>query len=453
MKIRSDKKHFVISNVRKAFLFYSNRFDVSLNRVSLLAIACSLLLIEIACQSKIQEDHSKHLQEVVKDEYTCPMHPEIIRDKAGGCPICGMALVKKEKEGKVIEEISLSTLIKPTNEFIITSLPLVAPVYREEPVEIDVLGYTAYNTSSVGTISARVGGRIEKLYVKYRYQKINKGQRIMDIYSPELMTSQQNLLFLLKNDSGNTGLIQAAKQRLLLLGYSNQQLQQLIQTGKASFTVAVYSNYAGHIHETNSSPAMDTEQNDDNEMINNGLTQAMPELTLREGMYLQKGQSIFTVYDPSRLWILLNIYPQDQAYIKVGDKVRIVPEAKSNQNFRAAIDYIEPFFRKGSKTMAARINYNNSSLKLPVGSQVKATIFSGLHKGLWLPKEAVLILGMNKVVLLKTNEGFRTHTVQTGHIHKELVHVTGGLQEKDSVAADARYLIDSESFIKLEGKQ
>jgi Cu(I)/Ag(I) efflux system membrane fusion protein len=179
-------------------------------------------------------------------------------------------------------------------------------------------------------------------------------------------------------------------------------------------------------------------------------TQTTQELSLKEGMYVQKGQTIFSVYDPNKVWILLNIYPQDQAFIKTGDKVRIVPEAKPDKDFRATINYIEPFFRKGSKTIAARVNYDNRALQLSIGSQVKAIVFSEVHEGMWLPKEAVLSLGLDKMVFLKTTEGFKAHPVQTGHVHKKLIQVTGGLQEKDSVAANAQYLIDSESFVKVK---
>ena len=408
---------------------------------------CGMDLVKIE-----SHDHSQEQQPATaSDQYTCPMHPEIIQGKPGTCPICGMDLVKKEKDSKKIETISLETLLKPTNEYVITSLPVIAPKQSTEPVEIDVPGYTAYNTSSVGTISARISGRIEKLYVKYRYQKISKGQRIMDIYSPELMTAQQNLLLLLKNDKENKTMVDAAKQRLLLLGFSQQQLQQIIQSGIASMTIAVYSSYSGHIHEANSMGNVAQSQAGQEEM--DAALQTTQELKLKEGMYLQKGQPVFSVYDPGRLWILLNIYPQDQFFVKEGDKVRIVPETKPGGFFRASITYIEPFFRKGSKTIAARVNYDNSVLKLPVGSQVKATIFSASHSGLWLPKEAVLSLGLDKVVFLKTSDGFKVHKIETGHTHKKLLQIKSGLTEKDSVAANAQYLIDSESFVKITGER
>ena len=418
-------------------------------RIFILPLAFCLMLIGSACNSEKKEDHLQHPHSATgKQLYTCPMPEDsVFSDKPGKCPKCGMELVKKEEASKEIEGISLETLLKPTNEYVIASLPLVSVKRSDEPIEIDVPGYAAYNTSSVGIISARISGRIEKLYVKYRYQKITKGQRIMDIYSPELMTAQQNLLMLLKNDKENSSMIVAAKQRLLLLGFSQQQLQQVIQSGSPSMNIAVYSTHSGHIHETSRTGSMAQSQGGLEKM--DAALQTTEELKLKEGMYVQKGQPVFSVYDPNRLWILLNIYPQDQFFVKAGDRVRIVPETKPGKDFSATISYVEPFFRKGSKTIAARVNYDNSGLKLPVGSQVKATIFSGSHSGFWLPKEAVLSLGLERIVFLKTSEGFKVHKVETGHAHKNLLQVRSGLTEKDSVAANAQYLIDSESFMKI----
>lgn len=456
MKRFSKNGQLTIGNWQLA----KSKSDFVFRKIFILPVVFCLLLIGFtACNNEKKEDHSQHWQQETSnqrpaasnEQYTCPMHPEIVKDRPGSCPVCGMDLVKKEKDSKRIEEISLETLLKPTNQFVIASLPLVNAKQSEEPVEIDVLGYTVYNTSSVGTISARISGRIEKLYVKYRYQRVSKGQRIMDIYSPELMTAQQNLLLLLRNDKENTTMIDAAKQRLLLLGFSQQQLRQVIQTGNPSLAVAVYSNYSGHIHEASSIGNMSGSQPGEDETMDI-TTQTTQELNLKEGMYIQKGQAVFSVYDPNRLWILLNVYPQDQFFVKAGDKVRIVPETKPDKDFRATINYIEPFFREGSKTIAARVNYDNNLLQLPVGSQVKATVFSGVHKGLWLPKEAVLSLGLDKVVFLKTTEGFKVHKIEIGHMHKKLLLVTSGLMEKDSVAANAQYLIDSESFVRLKAE-
>ncbi len=358
--------------------------------------------------------------------------------------------MKMESDSTKTNDINLHTLLQPTSGFAISSIPAITLKKSEEAIEIKAIGYTAYNTTYVGAISARFNGRIEILYVRYRYQLIKKGQKIMDIYSPELLTAQQNLLFLLKNDQANNSLISAAKEKLLLLGFSAAQLQQLMNTQKTLFTVSVYSSYSGHIHEAqgkdmSGSPSAVTAMND-----NTSIT--TQELSLKEGMYLQKGQTIFKVYNPSKVWALLNIYPSDQAFIKVGNKVTIVAEVNPGKNFHSSIYFIEPFFRPGSKTLTARINIDNSVLQLPIGSQVQATIFSSPVNGEWLPKEAVLSLGLEKVVFVKSGNGYKAQKITTGVAHKNLIQITGGITPADSVAANAQFLMDSEGFIKIQVK-
>lgn len=380
-----------------------------------------------------------------KVEYTCPMHPELIKDKPGACPICGMDLVKKETDSKEVGDIELEALLKPTNEFVVSSIPVTTIEQRGEQIEIEALGNIAYDTRQVGSISARVTGRIEKLYVRYRYQKISKGQKIFDIYSPELLTAQQNLLFLIKNDAANTTFIEAAKERLLLLGMSSQQLKQVIQAVKPSLTITVYSNYSGHIHEATNGGGMNTTSGNMRD-----ISLITEELSLKEGMYVQKGQSVFSVFNPDKAWAILNIFGENQSLVKTGNTVRVVPETAPAKDFRATIDFIEPFYRKESKTLTARVYFNNGVLKIPIGSQVKATIFGNTKEAYWLPKEAVLSLGMDKVVFNKTNGGFKAIKINTGIIHGKHIQVLSGLTSKDSVAANAQFLMDSESFIKVK---
>jgi len=405
-----------------------------------------LLLVGLVagCNSK-KDPHAAHKAEAVQDIYTCPMHPEIIRNKPGNCPICGMQLVKKERDGKKAEGIELESLLRPTNEFVISSIPVITVQKRKEQIEIEALGNVAYDTRQAGTISSRIAGRIEKLYVRYRFQKINKGQHILNIYSPELMTAQQNLLFLLKNDTNNISFIQAAKEKLLLLGMSNAQLRQIIQSGKPSLTIAVYSNYGGHIHEAGNGSAMNAPQG-----AMNDIALLTEELSLKEGMYLQKGQSIFTVYNPDKAWVILNIYGENQSLVKTGNAVRIEPETAPGKDFRATINFIEPFYRKGNKTLTARAYFNNSLLKIPVGSQVRATIFGNAKDAYWLPKEAVVSLGLDKLVFQKAGGGFIAHPINTGIVYKNHIQVLSGISDTDSVAANAQYLMDSESFIKVK---
>jgi Cu(I)/Ag(I) efflux system membrane fusion protein len=381
-----------------------------------------------------------------KEEWTCSMHPEIIRDKPGSCPICGMDLIKKVDNAVAINDIQLNDLLQPTDRFVVSSVQVTTLQRKEVPVEVDALGTVAYDTRLVNTISARVSGRIEKLYVKYRYQHIMKGQKIMDIYSPELLTTEQELLFLLKNDPSNASLINAAKQKLLLLGVSQSQLQQIIKSRKPSLTIAVYSNYSGHIHEAgNLMPGASNGEKMD-------LSRVTEELPVKEGMYVEKGQNIFQLYDVSRSWVLLNIFPEYLSLVKKGDAVRVIPETAPNKDFRAKIDFVEPFYRKENKTVTARVYFNNSQLQIPVGSQVKATIFSNNKEADWIPKDAVLSLGIDNVVFIKESGGFKAHKVGTGLTYQNLVQVISGLNSTDSIAANAQFLTDSESFIKTNNQ-
>ena len=399
-------------------------------------------LLFFSCKEKKNETVAK--QEVKTEIYTCPMHPQIIRDKPGNCPICGMELVKKEMNGEQIRIIDLNTLLKPTNGFVVSSIPVTTLQQGEQEIEIDALGNVAYDTKEVGTISTRVTGRIERLYVRFRYQKISKGQKIMDIYSPELLTDQQNLLFLLKNDPENISLINASKQRLSFLGLSSQQIEQIIKDQKPSLYITVYSSYSGHIHEAGAGNQMNIQQGSMRDIGN--ITE---ELSIKEGMYIQKGQNVFSVYDPNKAWALLNIYADMQSLVKIGNAVRISPETAPSKNFRGFIQFIEPFYRKDSKTLTVRVPFDNSSLQIPIGSQVKGTIFGNSKNAAWLPKESVVSLGFDKIVFLKDDGGFRAHKVEVGLDHKNKIQIISGLDMQDSVAVNAQFLMDSESFIKL----
>jgi len=394
-----------------------------------------------ACKNTVKRNHDSAAIVTVTQQYRCPMHHEIVRDKPGNCPICGMDLVSFSGEEKIVSGVNLTTLLKPTNSYVLTTIPVLAIQHSEEEVEIEALGTIQYDTRKIGSVAARVSGRIEKLYLKHTFQDVRKGQQIMDIYSPELLTAQQNLLFLLKNDAGNGSFINAAKEKLLLLGMSNEQLQQVIQSRKPSLAVSVYSNYNGHIHDALSmNTVMSTSPG---EPVTTG------DLMLKEGMYVQKGQTLLSVYNPHKLWAVLNIYAENQNLVKVGNPVRIVPETAPDKAFRAKIDFVEPFFKEGSKTLTARVYFENQEMNMPVGSQLKATIFGNKVNADWLPKDAVISLGLDKVVFKQFNGVFKAVKVKTGMTFNNKTQILEGLSQYDAVAANAQFLMDSESFIKV----
>lgn len=409
----------------------------------LLLIACCLLLILSACNSK--GNNETNTAAATGDLYTCSMHPQVLEHHPGNCPICGMKLIKKNAKPVALNNVELETLLKPTNEFVVASLPVTTPEQSNINIPVKAYGTIEADTRAAGTVSARVSGRIEKLYLRYRFQKIEAGQKVAEIYSPELLTAQENLLFLLKNDAENTSFINAAKQKLLLLGMSSTELNKVMATGKPIYSVGVYSNYSGHVHDAGMSP-----NTNENEM-NNSTSPATQELSLKEGMYVNKGQALFMIMNHHKAWVALQIFPNQQTVIKKGDAVQIIPETDTSAIINGKIDFIEPFFRRNSKTLTARVYFHNMDM-LTIGSQVTANIFTDSKQGLWLPQTAVLTLGTSDAAFIKSDGGFRAHKITTGIRTDNKVQILSGLNPTDTVAANAQYLIDSESFIQTASK-
>ena len=400
-------------------------------------------LIATSCKESTQQH--KHTTASQGEVYTCPMHPQIIRDKPGDCPICGMKLVKKESSNAKINDIQLESLLKPANEFVVSKVPVTTVQKKDVTTQLQALGSITYDTRYTNTISSRVSGRIENLFVRFRYQHIHKGDAVIDIYSPELNTAQQNLVFLLKNDPANTSLINAAKEKLSLLGMSDYQLDELIRTQKIAYAITVYSPYTGHVHEAGN---MNEINNESKPMQNvSQLTEALP---LKEGMYLHKGQPVISVFNTDNSWVILNVYANDQNLLKIGDAVTVTPETSPGKAFKGTISFIEPFYRSGSKTLTARVYFNNTALELPIGGQVKALISTNIKNTEWLPEDAVLSLGIDKIVFLKEDGGFKAHKIITGITNENNIQVISGLSPNDEVAANAQFLMDSESFIKTK---
>jgi Cu(I)/Ag(I) efflux system membrane fusion protein len=178
-----------------------------------------------------------------------------------------------------------------------------------------------------------------------------------------------------------------------------------------------------------------------------GMTEELP---LKEGMNVEKGQTVFQVFDMDQSWVLLKVYPGEAGLVKKGDAVQVVPETSPDKAFEGRVDEVLPFYGKEDKAMTVRVYFDNSRRDIPIGSQVRATIRSGLVAGSWLPSSAVLALGVDRVVFLRTDGGFRAHKVITGGRFDDRVQVLSGLAAADSVAVNAQFLMDSEDFIKVK---
>lgn len=377
--------------------------------------------------------------------YTCPMHPEIIRNKPGQCPICGMDLVEKVTGGEKANDKDIAMLLEPTNKYVVSKIATVKPQERQVSIKSVLTGFITYNTQQINTVSARVSGRIEKLYVKYKYQPVSKGQKLMDIYSKELETEQQNLLFLLKNDAENLTLIKASEKRLQLLGLTQEQINQVKSSGQIFYSITIYSPYSGHLHDVISTD--NTSMEDGNMASSKQETQA---LQIKEGAYVSKGQTIFNIYDTQSLWAILNIPPDVAGTVAKGQKVKLQIDGLEDKEVTATIDFIEPALRENQKSIASRVYLNNPNNEIKIGAIVKAKLIDKNQKGLFVPSSSVVSLGLSNVVFIKQNGLFKAQKVVVNNRSKEWTEIVSGITKESEIAKNAQLLMDSESFIKVE---
>lgn len=353
---------------------------------------------------------------------------------------------KSDKTGDTT--VSLNTVLQPVSSSVVSMVKAIVPAQKEIQTSISAAGYLDFDTRTFNNIAARFSGRIEKLYIKYAFQEIHQGQRIFDIYSPDLVTAQQDLIFISKNSSQETGLLNAAKQKLLLQGMTNEQVNQVIKNGKPFYSLPVYSPYDGHVHDVAHSQmggAADQKAASD-------FTGNLP-LTIKEGMYVEKGQTLFNVVNPHVLWAILKIERSDMATLKLNQPVNITLPDMPGKQLAGKVNFIEPVLQNGDKTTSIRVYLDNMDHDLKVNSLIKAEIQTGQTKGLWIPRSALQDLGQTKIVWLKNGHLFHAHQVITGSVKVNDIQITNGLLVTDSLAENAQYLTDSESFIRTQGNE
>lgn len=429
-----------------------------------------LLVLVAGVLTACNRERAKETQ--VHEEYTCPMHPQVVKDKPGTCPVCGMDLVKKSAKG---QEVALSgeliDLIKPTNTSVVAAIETLQPVRKALPVNLTAPGVIAYDTRKNFSVSVRFAGRIEKLFLKYNFQPVQKDQVIMEIYSPELITAQRELLYVVNEHPEQTEVIEGAKQKLMLLGLTPDQVEGIIRAGKESFAFPVLSPYSGYIVETSASlPESAPTTNPSAGMGGGGMNSkaravggGMPaanamspasfpvqgaQFSIREGMYVTRGQGLFKVIEGKRLWAELYFPAPEGAQIKkeIPVELRIKGAEKAIQ---AKADFIQPFFTEGRQFLQVRAYIHVASEDIRVGQLLTAYVALTQEERLWIPRKAILDLGAQQIVFIKTNETFIPYKIKTGVESNGMIEIIDGLEDSDEIAANAQFLVDSESFIKV----
>jgi Cu(I)/Ag(I) efflux system membrane fusion protein len=387
------------------------------------------------------DNHSESIAQ--KEVYTCSMHPQIVRDKPGNCPICGMALVKKTIQNQVIDSNSIDVLLRPTDNFIVGNYQTTTAKDTTISSEINLPGLVAYDPNSSVNIAARISGRIERIYVNYKYQKVSKGQRLFDLYSPELLTEQQNFIYLVSNDSDNASIIKASKQKLLLYGMTNNQINALASAKRVNPVISIYSPASGIIQGTESMT-----KSTNATMQNSGATTEA--LTIKEGDYIKKSEIVFKLVNTDKVWGVFNILQGYNSLIKINQSINIFSELNENESISAKVNFIETQFSTTDKSNRIRVYLNNNTLKLPIGLRLQGIVKTNPTQGTWIQKQTLVSIGNKKIVFIKLGNGFKVREIKTGIEVNDFVQIIDGISVDDTIAKNAQYLIDSESFIKTE---
>jgi Cu(I)/Ag(I) efflux system membrane fusion protein len=340
-------------------------------------------------------------------------------------------------------DTALDAALRSPNTFVVADLQTVTMQQRYLPVEVKASGVIAYDPRNVQAVTARAAGWIDKLHVKYRYQPVQQGQPLMEIYSRELVTEQENYLFLVRQEPEDPVMVAAAARRLSLLGLSQSMITGLRRTGSVKRTVTYFSPATGHLHENDREQAMAPV----------GSMSApgggVEGLSLREGAYVEKGRTLFTIYGTSSVIALLNVHPADgQERIAVGQQVTVHFDGDTAGQLEGRVDLVEPVYREGASVVSVRVYLMDPGGALRIGSRVSVVI-AGAPKNAWsVPVAAVVSTGLRQYVFVKESGGFQARMVSTGRRSGEWVELRSGIIPQEPIAANAQLLIDSDSFLK-----
>ena len=360
--------------------------------------------------------------------WTCSMHPQIRQPKPGQCPICGMDLIPVATDAGTDQprQISLSPAALKLAEV------EVAPVERRSvAVEIRLAGKVQMDETRVANITPRVAGRIDRLYANFTGMAVKPGDPLADLYSPELVSAQQELLQAAKLPGGaSSSLLVATRERLRLWGLTAEQIAGIEHDGQV------------HDHVTFTSP----------------IGGVVVEKDAREGQYVETGMRLFTVADLSRVWVLLDAYESDLAFLRNGQEVEFEAEAYPGETFKGTLAFIDPVVDPATRAVRVRVEVPNAEGRLKPEMFVRAVVRAsvaedGAAAPLVIPAAAPLVTGPRAVVYVAVpdREGaYEGREVVLGPRAGDFYVVREGLHEGELVVIHGAFKIDSS--LQIQGK-
>jgi len=393
-----------------------------MERKNFLKTVAFVSLVPVLFLAACKETGKKEVDGEKKQTYTCPMHPQIVQDKPGTCPICGMDLVPFDKNNK---EASL-TLGESQMALANITTMVVGTGALSNFKQLN--GRLATDPGKTAVISSRVPGRIEVLYVKETGVKVTKGQPLYKIYSEQLASLQQEYLLTVAqakqfpDDERFRQIEKAARQKLVLYDQSDAQITQLVQSGKVSPYVTYPASESGIVSE----------------------------LTATEGQYVAEGGGVMRIEGYNQLWVEADVYPAEASAIHVGQQVKVIVSGWESEPQMMTVQFINPALQSGSQLMQMRGTISNPDNRWQPGQQVNVLLpINSKGNVMSLPVDAVIRDGKGAHVWIEKARGkFEPRMVRTGMENFDSVEITDGLKEGDTVVITGAYLLYSEYILK-----
>ena len=376
-----------------------------------------------------QHEHTEQT-EVKETIWTCSMHPQIRQNEPGSCPICGMDLIpvddgiNNSNEAVNPDEIQMSPSAMKLAE---VQTYTVERGSSEKAVYL--LGKVKPDERNMAALTARFGGRIEKLYVNFTGQQVKKGQKLASLYSPDLITAQRELIEARKYKESNPSFYRSTRSKLKLWSLNDDQIDVIENQGKPTVNFDILSPISGTVTRRDVSI----------------------------GDYVKEGSPLFKVVNLKKVWVMFDAYESDLPWINKGDTIRFTLRSAPGKTYTGTVTYIDPFINAKTRVAQVRVEMNNRDRKLKpemfANGILQSTTAENTHQ-LHIPKTSVLWTGKRAVVYVKvpnrksTSFVFREITLgpETGNYYV----VAGGLNEGEVIASNGVFMIDASA--QLAGK-
>ena len=377
-----------------------------------------------------QSGNEKHDQvaEALKSKiWTCAMHPQIRMDKPGKCPICAMELIPLNLNSNFGQDAGGLHMSK---EAVQLANVMTSVVSAQNPVkEVRLYGKVQADERLLQNQATHITGRIEKLLVNFTGEPVRKGQKLAQIYSPELVTAQQELLEAVRSKQSQPEIYEAAREKLHQWKLTDGQISDLEHSGQVQPNMDILSNTGG----------------------------VVTARRVNVGDYVSQGSVLYEVSDLSHVWVLFDAYESDLPFLKTGDKIDFTIQSLPGSSYSGIVKFIDPVIDPVNRVAKVRVEIGNPGAKLKpemfATGIVKANLQEYRNK-LVIPRSAVLWTGKRSVVYIreaKTDEPvFRIREIELGPVIGDNYVVTDGLKAGEEIVVQGAFSVDAAS--QLEGK-